>query len=105
MLEAFEDSDRKQLRYTEAYLRAICISDKIIADKLESFCNRWAAAETAMVQKGSLTTAELAIILIDLLPPGLLAKGVQGTDLDRSKMQTMMSSPVLKNLRKEASSR
>ena len=101
LLKEFEDTDPHQFRQTEDYLRSLRASDENTADKLEGFCNRWVAAERVIVQKGQRNTAELTLILFDCLSPSLLKRIVVGTDLDRSKAETLQSSIVITNLRKE----
>ena len=101
LLKEFEDTDPHQFRQTEDYLRSLTATEDMSADKLEGFCNRWAAAERVILTKGRRSMAELTLILFDCLVPSLLKRIVVGTDLDRSKAETLHTAVILANLRKE----
>ena len=101
LLKEFEDTDTFQLRHTPNYLTTLSITDDISADKLESFCNKWVAAESAILLKGRMSAPDITGLLLDRLPPRILGRVVLGTGLDIAKMDTMRSAPIITNLRKE----
>ena len=101
LLKEFEDTDPQQYRHTEDYLSSLKATEDTSADKLESFCNKWVAAERVILAKGRRSTAELTRILFNCLTPGLIRKVVVGTNLDRSKAETLYTAIVITNLRKE----
>lgn len=105
LLEEFEDEDPKQFRHTEDYLRTLKLAEDVSADKLEAFCNKWEAAERALIEKGKRSMPELTLVLLGLLPTRLLQRVAPGTNIDRKKADTLRTGRLLSNLRKEAEKR
>lgn len=90
----------EQCTHCERCCAVICVVEgHIMMINWKAFATAGQLLRRQWVQKERLTTTELAIILIERLRLESLARGVQGTELNRSKLQAMESSPVLEDLR------